>query len=309
MFLEVQEEELVSEFIRAGKPFKRKQVKKQAVFKCDVCSKTWKESPRKRQINKPRHYCSRACMFKCSVHNKNRIDGIKKSSPEAQKKLKTTLMKKYGVENIFQLEAVKNKTKNTLIEKYGVENVSSLEKIKEKKRTTCLENYGVEYPLQSKELKEKQETTMLDKYGVKHSMHNEDLASKAMLNGAGRAVAKKYTTKMGDDITIQGSYEELFVKFCEENNIRVENGPCIAYNKGRERKYFIDFLITRKDQSKALVEIKSTYWYNKYRELVDVKNEAATEYAESNGMQFCFIINDNKDKKINLNAFNIIKEG
>ena len=49
----------------------------------------------------------------------------------------------------------KKRTKNmkkTILEKYGVENVSQIELIKEKKKETCLKNYGVDHPLKNKEI-------------------------------------------------------------------------------------------------------------------------------------------------------------
>lgn len=66
--------------------------------------------------------------------------------------------------------------------------------------------------------------------------------------------------------------------------------------------------VTRQNGKKIIVEIKSTYWYNKHKEQTDTKNEYAIRYANKDGMKFCFIINDNKKKVIDLTKFNIIKE-
>lgn len=41
-------------------------------------------------------------------------------------KMKKNLLKKYGVENVFQLESVKKKSLNTLIKKYGKENIAKV---------------------------------------------------------------------------------------------------------------------------------------------------------------------------------------
>jgi len=57
------------------------------------------------------------------------------------------------------------KNKSTVLSKYGVNNVSNSEIIKDKKIETCLKNFGVEYPQQSKEVFEKGKKTKLEKYG------------------------------------------------------------------------------------------------------------------------------------------------
>lgn len=51
--------------------------------------------------------------------------------------LKKNNQEKYGVDNVFQLEHVKEKSKITLINRYGVENPSQLDAVKIKKGETC----------------------------------------------------------------------------------------------------------------------------------------------------------------------------
>ena len=218
------------------------------------------------------------------------------------------LFEKYGVTNNFQLDHIKEKSKKTMLEKYGVENTSQLEETKKKKIKTCLENYGVDHPGQSKDLKELIKKTNIEKYGVENPMFNPEIAQRAAINGGGRAKAKYYQTKFGDKILIQGSYEELFVRFCEKNDIRVEDGPFLYYQfNGESHRYFIDFKVNVCGKTK-LVEIKSTYWYNQYREQNDAKIAAATKYCEENGLKYHFIINDNNKKQINIKKFDIVLE-
>jgi len=57
------------------------------------------------------------------------------------------LQEKYGVDNVFQLEEVKEKSKQTLIEKYGVSNISKIEEIISNKRKYFYKKYGVINPL------------------------------------------------------------------------------------------------------------------------------------------------------------------
>lgn len=233
----------------------------------------------------------KTCSAKCSNAMRNKV-----------------LFEKYGVKNNFQLDHIKEKSRRTMREKYGVENTSQLEETKNKKIKTCLKNHGVEYPSQSIEIKSKARNTNIEKYGVENPMFSSEIAQRAAINGGGRAKAKYYQTKFGDKILIQGSYELLFVEFCEKNDIRVEDGPFLYYQfDGESHRYFIDFKVNVCGKTK-LVEIKSTYWYNQYREQNDAKIAAATKYCEENGYKYYFIINDNNKKQLNLKKFNIILE-
>lgn len=127
-------------------------------------------------------------------------------------------------------------------------------------------------------------------------------------NGGGKAKAKYYQTKFGNTILVQGTYESLFVQFCEKNNIRIENGPFIKYEfAGKVHNYFSDFKINVDDKIK-IVEIKSTYWYDRYRDVNDAKIVAAEKFCNENGMKYHFIINDNNKKQLNIKKFDIILE-
>ena len=95
----------------------------------------------------------------------NRIENTKKSN-----------LKKYGVENVFQLEEIKEKSKETSLEKYGtisyayteeaknrisIKNKEKSKQAKEVRKQTNLEKYGVEHYNNSKKAKQ----TNLEKYG------------------------------------------------------------------------------------------------------------------------------------------------
>lgn len=200
------------------------------------------------------------------------------------------LQSKFGVSNPFQLQEIKQKSKETLLEKYGTDNISKTEYAKNKKIQTCLKNHGVEYPSCSKEVLEKAVANNIKKYGVGNVMHVESIAQKAALNGGGKAIAEKYTTKFGDEILVQGTYEKKFVDYCEKNNYRVLNGPTILYEfEGKERKYRVDFQVF-KDNQKILVEIKSSYWYDRYKEQVEAKKDYTLQYCSKNNLSYQLLI-------------------
>ena len=64
---------------------------------------------------------------------------------------KRQIIEKYGVENIFQLEAVKAQSKQTKLKRYNDDNYTNREQAKK----TYLENYGVDHPMKSNVIKAK----------------------------------------------------------------------------------------------------------------------------------------------------------
>lgn len=85
---------------------------------------------------------------------------------EVKDKIKATNLEKYGAENPFASKIIQDKIKATNLEKYGVEYLMQLEEHKKKHKQICLERYGVENVFQSEEVKEKIRQTNLKKYGV-----------------------------------------------------------------------------------------------------------------------------------------------
>jgi len=86
----------------------------------------------------------------------------------SNQKIKDVCIIKYGVNNPFQAEFVKEKSKNTLKKKYGVEHQMELQFVKNKIKKTCLERYGVNNPMKSDIVKQKIKLVNLKKYGVVH---------------------------------------------------------------------------------------------------------------------------------------------
>lgn len=54
------------------------------------------------------------------------------------------------------------------IERYGVENPFQSEVVKEKMRKTWIKNYGMENPTQDDDIREKQKQTSFNRYGVEN---------------------------------------------------------------------------------------------------------------------------------------------
>ena len=103
---------------------------------------------------------------------------------------KQTCMERYGVENVSQLDSVKQKKKETLESNFGsLENAynkrqkksnetwitkyGSLDNYRkyqqELSKQTCMEKYGVENPFASLEIQEQIKNTCIEKYGVEYT--------------------------------------------------------------------------------------------------------------------------------------------
>jgi len=96
------------------------------------------------------------------------------SDTDIQQKRQDTNLKKYGVTHAWN----NAKQKKTILEKYGVENVSQLNSIKEKKKNTTFKNHGVEHPSQSNNVKHKIKQTNNKKYGVDYYVQSEEFKTK-----------------------------------------------------------------------------------------------------------------------------------
>lgn len=154
------------------------------------------------------------------------------------------------------------KTKNTMIKKYGVDNISKSDAIKEQKKITCMLNYNVDNPSQSLIIKDKKCETSLKNYGFKYPSQNKEFLFKKLKNG----------TKIDyiDLLYYQGSYEKEFIMMYKDK-IKIDNGLSIVYYYLGEKKiYHSDFYLSDYD---LVVEIKSTYWYNKNLEMCKAKEE------------------------------------
>ena len=182
------------------------------------------------------------------------------------KKRVIAIQKKYGVDNVFQLKETKEKIKVTNMELYGVENPHQNEEIKNKAENTNIERYGARNPFQSEEIKEKIKITNLKNYGFEYPSQNKDFFDKKLKVGL--------LIKHIDHLTYQGSYEkEFIIKY--KDNIKIENGLSILYEYlGEKKVYHSDFYLPDFD---LIVEVKSSYWYNKNLEMCNIKEKYTKE--------------------------------
>ena len=133
--------------------------------------------------------CSTSCSAKIASLS---VDIVKRN-----KAIKKSVKEKYGVDNVFQLESVKQKSKMTKKETYNDENYNNREKERQtkidhyggpsyfsndylknksinKKKKTVKEKYDVDNVFQTNEVKEKIKKSLLIHYGVDNYAKTEE---------------------------------------------------------------------------------------------------------------------------------------
>ena len=242
--------------------------KRKIKVKCDICE-TEKELTYSKYIKNIKNCNFYACSSKCA--NKKVINtslirfGVTNASKSIEKKDKraSTNMKKFGVINAFQNDNIINKLKETNIKKYGVDNIFKSEEFKIYIKKYNIENYGVEYISQVPELYMRQQ-----KSGYRIHHHEKT------------------------NLYYRGTYEKHFLDYCFENNIQISQGKRIKYTfENKDHYYFSDFFIEEKN---LIVEIKSSWTYNKYIN----KNIAKQLATIKLGYNYLFVVDKNYDEFI-----------
>jgi hypothetical protein len=251
---------------------------------CDKCKKE-KDIQYRQYILKEdgNYYCSKCNPFKkkreyTEVQKQEMIKKVKKSlnkRTEEQeknrlKKTKETKKRRYGLETYNNQKRKRRTSKN----KYGSETYNN----PEKRKQTCLGKYGTE----NFNNQDKKKETCLKKYGVEHSNHNEEIFNKIQQSSF---ICKKFKTT---NLIYQGSYELDFLERFYDK-IDIENGPSVKYLfEGKNKVYYSDFYIPSKN---LIIEIKSSYFYNKDKEKVLQKGKTCGE----KGYNYILIIDKHYD--------------
>lgn len=273
--------------------------------KCDICGteKNLKVQDYFLSYKNNKYSCSKCSKIeykktmieKYGVENSFQLENVKKLSKDTKKlkykdinfnnrnKSKQTCIEKYGVENPQQNNDIKNKTNNTNIKKYGFAVASKNISIKEKMLNTNLTKWNSKCTLHSELLKYKIKDIFISKYGVDNPMKNINIMKKSQISSLKR---KQYNNT---NLLYQGTYElDFLIKYY--NKIDIENGISIKiiFNK-KDKMYHSDFYIPSLN---LIIEIKSSYWYNKYLELNKLKEKTCKEL----GYNFLFIKNKNYEE-------------
>lgn len=164
------------------------------------------------------------CLYGSDNYKRNLLEKYGNEKYRNSEKAKETNLEKYGVENPFAAEQVKEKIKNTLIERYGVENILKLPETIEKTKETNLERYGYEWSQQSDVIRKKQQ------YRYRYN-----------------------------NLTFDSSWEIAYYIWLIDNNIKFEYQPGIHFEyiyEDKKHYYCPDFIVDGKYQ-----ELKGTQFF------------------------------------------------
>ena len=248
---------------------------------------------------------------------RTKLDRYGDSKYNNRDKNKETCNERYGVDNVFQLEEVKEKIvetniatygvehpmkapecveifKRSCIEKYGVDNPMKHPEFQTKAILTNLERYGVEYPMQSTEVQQKSRDTCMKNHGVEVSSQSPEIIKKMMEtqreNGYGERNVEVYSTKMNKTINCRSSYEKRAIEMFDADSsvlsFTYEPEECIiSYDhEGKSHLYFPDFMVEYVDGTRRLIEVKPENFTEK--PINQSKFRAANEFCDEQNMLF-----------------------
>ena len=98
------------------------------------------------------HY-GKYCGSKCANTENSKLHGSPFANPETQQKAKDTWLKKYGVDNPWKAEEVKQTIQKNITEKYGCHH-NLLDSTQRKAKQTSLDKYGKEHYSKTNEFKQ-----------------------------------------------------------------------------------------------------------------------------------------------------------
>lgn len=254
-------------------------------------------------IGEKRYTCTKQLLCKsCSMF-------LIRCSDESKSKFKNTVINKYGSLSSFY-KSVYQKTVKSNLEKYGVENTFQRQDVKDKIRNDALRMHGVGAPGATKEALDKQRKTMLEKYGVENAFMDGPLREKGRettLEKFGNynntektkitlmdrynvdatfkipSVKEKIMNTMLErygtthpyfghnfydynGTIFDSSWELIYFMYLKLNNVPFKYHPFrIPYNKGGKIHYYEpDFIV-----NDCLVEIKGPQFLNEKRQIIN----------------------------------------
>lgn len=218
---------------------------------------------------------------------------------------KETTFRHYGVENISQLDSIKEQKTKKIAEK--------MQEIVSKRAETCLKKYGeISYfktqkhrdsisgdnnPGHTKEANEKRKKTLLKKYGVDNIFKRSDIIQSrfkekhgcinpSQVNAPGWPVKSNYVYK---NIHFDSSWELIYYIYMSDHNIKIEREPVQLKYFYNSEEHFVrpDFRVNGE-----LVEVKGDFmidnngdWRNVWDKSLTPYYKAKQKCLEENGVQ------------------------
>jgi hypothetical protein len=175
--------------------------------------------------------------------------------------------------------------------RYGVENTFQSDVIKDKIRRKVFETHGVEHNAQRPEVLQAKEQTCMQRYGCRNHMQNPEVFERYMQKAY---KTKEYMFTDGTKVEVQG-YEPWALKLLEyagynSNDIIIDKKhvPSIWYEvHGKRKRYYCDIYLP---EERIVVEVKSTYTYKcDLVKLMKVHIEC-----DKQQLKFCLLVFDDK---------------
>ncbi len=131
---------------------------------------------------------------------------------------KQAIKKKYGVDNVFQSEIIKQKIKDRCLAGHGVEFYAQTDFVKQSIQQTCLRRYGSINYLASKEGLAKSKQSNIQRYGVERALQNKKIKAQQKQTCIDRygtenpAALQEFKDKASDTI-----YKHLGVRYATQS--------------------------------------------------------------------------------------------
>ena len=238
---------------------------------CQTCNrKVVKNMARKTKIE----YCSinflsycRQCSQKMSNQKKYGVDNVFQLE-ETKEKSKETCVSKYGAEYYKQSDKGKEAFKEYSISRYGVENPFQAEEIKLKSKNTLLSKYNVDNPMKCPTFQEKAKKAMLEKYGVEHALQNMECQDKRQSTCLEKYKQLHFQGNhyKFNNISFDSSWELAYYIYMKDHNMNIARESKILYYdyNGITYRYYPDFIVNN-----SLIEIKGDQFFDEDNNLID----------------------------------------
>lgn len=105
--------------------------------------------------------------------------GYSMTNPKTRAKIQSTVIEKYGVDNVLKSPEIREKIKTTNLTRYGTMWSASSPTVQAKIRETNLKRYGTECVLSSNVVREKATHTIQEKYGVSNVFQLDSVKQKS----------------------------------------------------------------------------------------------------------------------------------
>ena len=222
-------------------------------FVCEQCKKV---SHKRKAIIKSFLLC-RTCITKNNNLRKYGVENVSQLQSIKDKK-KETCLNHFGVEYSWQSSIVKEKIKKTNIERFGTDNPAKSDKIKQKIEKTNIERYGTKCSLNNDDVRKKAKETCVKHYGVEYSLSSEEVQNKAK-----KTIEQKYgVSNVGQNEEIKAKIKDTLVE-----RYGVENAYQIPEIKAKQKKIF------EENQDSILQKMQDTF-LKKYGVKNPMQNES-----------------------------------